>query len=151
MCVGKALTGGYMTLGAALCTEKVARGIFDWRGAVVGPRPTFMGNPLACAVASASIDLLLSRDCEADIARLSRGLETGLAPREKNLVSRCPGFGGIGVSPTRPRCGCGAMSLRGRFSKRVATALPDLVYAMPPYVCTDDEIAAITAAMVGSL
>jgi adenosylmethionine-8-amino-7-oxononanoate aminotransferase len=152
MCVGKALTGGYMTLGAALCTEKVARGISTGEVPVLAHGPTFMGNPLACAVASASIDLLLSRDWRADIARLSRGLETGLAPaREKPGVKDVRVLGGIGVIQLARDVDVAQVTARAVSQKVWLRPFRDLVYAMPPYVCTDDEIAAITAAMVGSL
>ena len=80
MCVGKALTGGYLTMAATLCTPRVAEGISGGEVPVLAHGPTFMGNPLAAAVACASIDLLLGQDWRADVGRLEAGLRTGLAP-----------------------------------------------------------------------
>ncbi len=152
MCLGKALTGGYMTLAAALCTEKVARGISTGEVPVLAHGPTFMGNPLACAVAGASIELLLSRDWKADIARLESGLRDGLAPaREHDGVRDVRVLGGIGVVQLARDVDVASVTLRAVERGVWLRPFRDLIYAMPPYVCTDDEIAAITAAMVGSL
>ncbi|MDN5750330.1 MAG: adenosylmethionine--8-amino-7-oxononanoate transaminase [Pseudonocardia sp.] len=155
MCVGKALTGGYLTMAAALCTSEVARGIAcgGVHGAgraggqgVLMHGPTFMGNPLAAAVARASIGLLLERDWRSEVSGISRALTAGLAPaRELPGVVDVRVLGAIGV-----------VQLDRRVDMRAATAAAvdagvwlrpfgDLVYTMPPYVCTTDDLATITA------
>ncbi len=152
MCVGKALTGGYLSLAAALCTGKVARGISGGEVPVLAHGPTFMGNPLACAVANASVDLLLSRDWKADIARIAGGLAKGLEPaRGKPGVRDVRVLGGIGVVQLARDVDVATVTSRAIERGVWLRPFRDLIYAMPPYVCTDDEIAAIAAAMVGSL
>ena len=79
MCVGKAITGGYLTLAAALCTAHIAETISAGHGGLMHG-PTFMGNPLACAVAVASIELLLSRDWRGEVAAIAAGLRARTRP-----------------------------------------------------------------------
>ncbi len=80
LCLGKALTGGYMTLAATLCSDRVAAGICDGEAGVLMHGPTFMGNPLACAVANASIDLLRESDWRDRVAGIQSQLRRQLEP-----------------------------------------------------------------------
>jgi adenosylmethionine---8-amino-7-oxononanoate aminotransferase len=152
MCVGKALTGGYLTLAAALCTPQVARGISQGEVPVLAHGPTFMGNPLACAVAGASIDLLRERDWRADVARIEAGLRAGLAP----LAGR-PGvrdvrmLGAIGVvqldRPVDVPAATAAAVARGVWLR----PFRNLIYTMPPYVAADAEVAMIMSAVTAAV
>ena len=137
MCVGKALTGGYLTLAAALCTPEVARGIAAARRRVLAHGPTFMGNPLACAVAGASIELLLARDWRGEVRGSRRGCGPGWRPR-----AALPGGGRRAGArrdrrrAARPPGGHGG-GHRGRGRRGVwLRPFRDLVYTMPPYVST---------------
>ncbi|HLV59537.1 MAG TPA: adenosylmethionine--8-amino-7-oxononanoate transaminase [Natronosporangium sp.] len=152
MCVGKALTGGYLTAAAVLCTPEVADGIRSGDVPVLAHGPTFMGNPLACAVASASIGLLTGRDWRADVARIEAGLRAGLAP----LAGR------PGVADVRVLGAIGVVQLDRPVDVPAATAAAvdhgvwlrpfrDLVYTMPPYLVTDAEVARITAAVAAAV
>jgi len=149
MCVGKALTGGYMTLAAAMCTSRVAEGISRGEVPVLAHGPTFMGNPLACAVANASIELLLASDWRGTVKRLADGLATGLSPaRDLRGVADVRVLGGIGVVQLDREVN---MALATRVAVRHGVWLRpfrDLVYAMPPYIVTAEELSAITTAMV---
>ena len=80
VCVGKALTGGYLTLAAVLCTDDVARRVSDSPAGAMMHGPTFMGNPLACAIASANLDLLQERDAAGLVKAVNAELADGLAP-----------------------------------------------------------------------
>ena len=148
MCVGKALTGGYLTMGATLCTSAVARGISDGEAGVLMHGPTFMANPLAAAVAGASVELLLRRDWRAEVRGIEKALRAGLAPA-RSLP---------GVVDVRVLGGIGVVQLDGPVDVAAATAAAvdagvwlrpfrDLVYTMPPYVCTPDDLTTITAAV----
>ncbi|MEE2034398.1 adenosylmethionine--8-amino-7-oxononanoate transaminase [Rhodococcus sp. CC-R104] len=149
MCVGKALTGGYLTLAAVLCTSVVAEAISAGEGGGVMHGPTFMGNPLACAVAVAAVELLLSRDWRGEVAALTEGLVAGLAPaRDLPGVSDVRVLGGIGVvemaEPVDMRAATAAAVEAGVWLR----PFRNLVYAMPPYVCTPDDVSRICTAMV---
>lgn len=152
LCVGKALTGGYLSLAAALCTTEVAHTVSAGPGGALMHGPTFMANPLACSVALASVDLLLSEDWAATVARISAGLSTGLAP-----AGDLPG-----VKDVRVLGAVGVVQLAGPadVSRLTDAALRqgvwvrpfrDLVYTMPPYICTDEEIATITSAITTAI
>ena len=98
MCVGKALTGGYLTMAAALCTSAVATAVSEGEAGGLMHGPTFMANPLAATVAAASVDELLRRDWAGEVAGLGAGLREALAPaRELPGVRDVRVLGGIGV------------------------------------------------------
>ncbi|PRY42454.1 adenosylmethionine--8-amino-7-oxononanoate transaminase [Umezawaea tangerina] len=146
MCVGKAMTGGYLTMAAALCTERVADGISRGEVPVLAHGPTFMGNPLAAAVASASIDLLLSQDWRGEVRRIEAGLRAGLAgaPGDVRVL------GAIGVVQLDHEVDMAAATAAAVEHGVWLRPFRDLVYTMPPFVCTDDDVAAITAAVVAA-
>ena len=88
MCVGKALTGGYLTLAATLCTTEVAAGVGASESGVLMHGPTFMANPLACAVACANLESAGRADWRADVTRIESGLRAGLAAGARRLPGR---------------------------------------------------------------
>jgi adenosylmethionine-8-amino-7-oxononanoate aminotransferase len=158
MCVGKALTGGYMSLAAALASGEVASGIADGELPVLAHGPTFMGNPLACAVASASLDVLLETPgsaptyplgWQAEVARIEAGLRSGLAPAA----------GWPGVADVRVLGAIGVVQLDRDVDVAAATSAAvragvwlrpfrDLIYTMPPYVTCDEDVAGICAGVL---
>ncbi|MDV6211618.1 adenosylmethionine--8-amino-7-oxononanoate transaminase [Rhodococcus erythropolis] len=151
MCVGKALTGGYMSLAATLCTTEIAETITAGEGGGLMHGPTFMGNPLACAVAVASTELLLAMDWRRDVATLEGGLTRGLA--EAVTIP--------GVVDVRVKGGIGVIELEQPVEMQSATdaavdagvwlrPFRNLVYAMPPYLCSDAEVEQITAGMLAT-
>jgi adenosylmethionine-8-amino-7-oxononanoate aminotransferase len=151
MCVGKALTGGYMSLAATLCTTEIAETITAGEGGGLMHGPTFMGNPLACAVAVASTELLLAMDWRRDVATLQRGLARGLA--EAVTIP--------GVVDVRVKGGIGVIELEQPVDMQSATdaavdagvwlrPFRNLVYAMPPYLCSEAEVEQITAGMLAT-
>jgi adenosylmethionine-8-amino-7-oxononanoate aminotransferase len=152
MCVGKALTGGYLTLAAALCTPDVAAGISGGEVPVLAHGPTFMGNPLACAVANASIGLLAARDWRADVARIEAGLRTGLAGlRGRPGVADVRVLGAIGVvqldRPVDVPAATAAAAARGVWLR----PFRDLIYTMPPYLVGEDDLAVIGHGMAAAV
>lgn len=152
LCVGKALTGGYLTLAAVLTTAEVAAAVDASPAGAMMHGPTFMANPLACAIASASLDLLATYDMEATINRIGHGLMSGLAPAlDLPAVRDVRTLGAVGVIELdRPvdvaRVTAAALD-RGVWVR----PFRNLVYTMPPYVTSDDDLATITTALVGAV
>ncbi|THH41095.1 adenosylmethionine--8-amino-7-oxononanoate transaminase [Neolewinella litorea] len=149
MTVGKALTGGYLTLAATLCSNRVAEVIGAGEASVLMHGPTFMANPLACAVAVASIDLLLGRDWPADIARIKAGLARHLrAAAQKPGVKDVRVLGGIGVVELHDPVD--VASIQARFVAEGVWVRPfgRLVYIMPPYVISDAALELLCRAVV---
>ena len=149
MCVGKALTGGYLTMAAVLCTRKIAQGVNAAESAALMHGPTFMANPLAAAVSLASIKLLLSRDWRGEVQQIESELTEGLAP-----ASSLPGvrevrvLGAIGVvemeAPIPVATTQAALIERGVWLRPFGR----LLYTMPPFVSSVPDIRTIAAAMV---
>jgi adenosylmethionine-8-amino-7-oxononanoate aminotransferase len=149
MCVGKALTGGYITLAATLCTAEIAHTISSSAAGALMHGPTFMANALACAVSVASVELLIGQDWRGRVADIEAGLTAGLAP-----AAALPG-----VADVRVLGAIGVVEMERPVDMRVATRVAlenglwlrpfrNLVYAMPPFVCTPDEVTQIGAGMV---
>ncbi|MDX6351968.1 MAG: adenosylmethionine---8-amino-7-oxononanoate aminotransferase [Streptomyces sp.] len=148
MCVGKALTGGYLTMAAALCTERVAEGISRGDVPVLAHGPTFMGNPLAAAVACASIDLLLGQDWAQEVKRIEAGLRDGLAAaHEVPGVRDVRVLGAIGVVQLDHEVDMAAATRAAVEAGVWLRPFRDLVYSMPPYVTGDEDVARICAAV----
>ena len=152
MCVGKALTGGYVSMGATLCTAEVAAAVSTRTSTSAGVLmhgPTYMGNPLAAAVSRASVDLLLARGWRADVERLQGRLHDGLAPaRGPAGVQDVRVLGGIGVvempAPVDLRTATPFLVERGVWLRPFGR----LLYTMPAYVMADEDVDRVTAAMV---
>jgi adenosylmethionine-8-amino-7-oxononanoate aminotransferase len=148
MCVGKALTGGYLTLAAVLCTSRIAAGVSSSESGVLMHGPTYMGNALACAVALANLELLTGRDWAADVARINAGLNAGLEEcRALPGVTDVRTIGAVGVVQLDQPVDV-AKATDAALEHRVwLRPFRDLVYTMPPYVSTDEEISAICTAV----
>jgi adenosylmethionine-8-amino-7-oxononanoate aminotransferase len=148
VCVGKALTGGYLTLAATLCTAEVAQRVSGSPAGAMMHGPTFMGNPLACAVAIASLDLLASYDNEANIRRIEDGLRRGLAPAEDAAgVVDVRTLGAVGVVELDSAVDLQKVTERAVDQGVWLRPFRNLVYTMPPYVASDDDLDTITSAI----
>ena len=146
VCVGKALTGGYLTLAATLCTAEVAQRVSDSPGGAMMHGPTFMANPLACAVANASLDLLATYDNASNIARIEEHLRRGLAPAEELPgVVDVRAIGAVGVvecdTPVDVQKTTELALDRGVWLR----PFRNLVYTMPPFVTSDEDLETITS------
>jgi len=149
MCVGKALTGGYMTLAAMLCTPAVADAVCSGEGGGLMHGPTFMANPLACAVALASLALLEQGDWRTQVRAIEQRLRVGLEPaRELPGVSDVRVLGAIGVVQLDHDVDVAAASAAAVRGGVWLRPFRDLIYAMPPYVIGERDLASVTAAMV---
>ncbi len=149
MCVGKALTGGYLSLAATLCTTNVAETICNGQTGVFMHGPTFMGNPLACAIAIKSIELLLLSDWQKKVKQIEMQLTTELGRSKKlSSVKDVRVIGAIGVIETKEQVDV-AQAQRFFVEKGVwIRPFRNLIYIMPPYVITETALSRITKAMV---
>jgi adenosylmethionine-8-amino-7-oxononanoate aminotransferase len=151
MCVGKALTGGYLTLAATLCSREVAQAVSAGEAGGLMHGPTFMANPLACSVALASLELLGAGQWRGQVAMIQAGLAAGLEPARALA----------GVRDVRVLGAIGVVQLDGHVDVSLATdaalargvwlrPFRDLIYAMPPYIASESEVAAIADAIVSA-
>ena len=152
MCVGKALTGGYMTLAATLCTEEVSNTICNGEAGVFMHGPTFMGNPLACAVANKSLELLFSSEWQVNISRIESQLKKELIPLGVALkVKDVRVLGAIGVVETNQPVN--VPEAQKYFVTRGVWIRPfrNLIYIMPPYVIKEEELQQLTSVITDYL
>lgn len=149
MCVGKALTGGYLSLAATVGTTEIARAISVGEAGALMHGPTFMANPLACAVSVASTELLIGQDWRATVAEIGTGLTAGLeAARSLPNVADVRVCGAIGVIECDRPVDLAAVTPVALDYGVWLRPFRNLVYAMPPLVCSPAEISQITSAMV---
>ena len=152
MCVGKALTGGYLSMAATLCTSEVAAGVSCASPGALMHGPTFMGNPLASAVSLASIDLLLSGPWQRDVQRIESGLRAGLAGLAgHDAVADVRVLGAIGVVEARAPIPMVLVQQTVLDHGVWLRPFGRLLYTMPPYVATDDDVDRITGAIAAAV
>jgi adenosylmethionine-8-amino-7-oxononanoate aminotransferase len=148
MCVGKALTGGYMSMAATIATSDVSDTISSGKEGAFMHGPTFMGNPLACSVALASVKLLLSMPWKRRIAEIETRLKEGLAGcADSKDVADIRTLGAIGVVEMKEPVDM--ESIQSRLVEKGVWLRPfgKLLYTMPPYIISDEDLDKITGAM----
>jgi adenosylmethionine-8-amino-7-oxononanoate aminotransferase len=152
MCLGKALTGGYMTLAATLCSEDVAQGVCQGEPGVFMHGPTFMGNALACAVANASLKLIQKGDWVTQVKNIEQQLNVELAPCIKlDGVADVRVLGAIGV--VECKAAVDVKALQKKFVQNGVWIRPfgKLVYIMPPYIIQPAQLTQLTDAIFAVL
>ena len=152
MCLGKALTGGYITLAATLCSEDVAQGVCQGDPGVFMHGPTFMGNALACAVANASLHLIQQNHWQDQVAKIEHQLQSELqACIALDTVSDVRVLGAIGV--VECKAAVDVAKLQKLFVKKGVWIRPfgKLVYIMPPYIIRPEQLSQLTDAIFEAL
>jgi adenosylmethionine-8-amino-7-oxononanoate aminotransferase len=151
MCVGKALTGGYMTLAAMLCTAEVAETVSGGEAGGLMHGPTFMANPLACSVALASLNLLGDGAWRRQVPAIEKRLRAGLAP-----AADVPGvrdvrvLGAIGVIEMEQPVDIAAASAAAVETGVWLRPFGHLIYAMPAYVIGEQNLAGVCEGMLAA-
>lgn len=149
MCIGKAMTGGYLSLAAAITTERVALGISSGKPGIFMHGPTFMANPLACSIAGASIEKLLSSPWQQRVSAIEQQLRVELAPASGlEYVADVRALGAIGVVElTRS---VDMARIQKRFVELGVWIRPfgNLMYLMPPYVIESSDLRRLTSAII---
>jgi len=152
MCVGKAMTGGYLSMAATLCTREVAAAVSRAESGALMHGPTYMGNPLAAAVSLASIRLLLSQEWQSTVRNIETRLASSLAPASGLAnVADVRVLGAIGVIETREPLPMSEMQAVCTEHGVWLRPFGRLVYTMPPYISSDEDIERICTAMVDTV
>lgn len=148
MCVGKALTGGYLTMAATLCTAEIAHGIAGSDSGVLMHGPTFMANPLACSAGIANLGLLATGTWAEQVRRIGEGLAAGLGPlAQRTGVAEVRTLGAVGVVQLDHPVDVAAATRAALAHGVWLRPFRDLIYTMPPYLVTADEVGAICTAI----
>ena len=148
MCLGKTLTGGYLSLAATLCTEKIATTISEGEAGCFMHGPTFMGNALACAAANASIDLLIENDWQQQVRTIENSLQQLLLPLQHvNRVKEVRVLGSIGAVECKQSVN--VAQIQKRFVELGVWIRPfgTLIYIIPPLIITNEQLTHLVEAI----
>jgi adenosylmethionine-8-amino-7-oxononanoate aminotransferase len=149
LCIGKALSAGYITLAATLCNDKVSNGICSGDNGTFMHGPTYMANPLACAVANASIDLLLNSDWQNNVANIGQQMREELAQcKDFSYVTDVRVLGAIGVVELENAVD--TSQLMPLFLELGVWIRPfgNIIYLMPPFIINKDDLSKLTSAVL---
>ncbi len=149
ICLGKALTGGHISFATTMTNDRVAEGIGHAEPGIFMHGPTYMANPLACAAASASLEILSDGDWEAQTSAIARQMQVELAPaRDYPGVRDVRVLGAIGVIEMDHRVSADAAHARAKDLGVYLRPFGHNIYTMPPFICAPDEISKICSGML---